>query len=744
MNFYEDEDRDGLRFSWNVLPATKLETTRLVLPIGCLFTPLKQRIDLPSVQYGPIHCERCGAILNPYCEIDFKRKIWLCNFCNLRNKFPLSYTQISEQLLPLELHPNSTSIEYKIDRAPSQTPSYIFLIDRSTSEEELESLKTILIEKILQLPEDSYLGLITFGKNVWVHDLNPHKMEKIRVLRGDKFYSAEKICQLLYIPNSPIVLNQNMKININQNQKLTHNLKKYLKPISEVKSSIKRIISGIKTTNWLNNNNNSSKRDPRAIGNALAIALTLVQSRFSPGRIVTLLSGPATIGPGMIVSMERSDQIRSHHDLFKESTKYVENATKFYNALANSAARSGHAIDLFSVSFDQVGLFEMQNCSKLTGGTLTICESFKQESFKNSLSYLLNPLNFKLDCSIELKISPEMKLSSYIGNFFFISNSRINSREGGSTAIFKACSLTESQTFAFYFDVITHQQKVSITQPGFFQFKTLYQRPNGEYKLRVTTCSKQFAQTKNQLTKIEQSFDKEAAAIIFARKILQKTNSEQPKNVIRWLDRTLINFFSYFADYKHKKPETFKLQQQFNLFPQLMYHFRRSRFLKIFGYSPDETTFHKFTFFNENTQNSLTMIQPMLFQYSMNQQQSPVLLDHSSLTSDCLLLFDNFFSILIWRGEQIAEWIKQGYQDQEEYKDFKTLIEMPVKYADLLIKKRFPKPKIIICNQDSSQERFLLSQLNPSQSRTINNSSLTDDLSFQMFMEHVKKLVCEN
>ena len=39
----QQEDRDGIRLSWNVWPSSKLEATRLVVPLGCLFTPLKER-----------------------------------------------------------------------------------------------------------------------------------------------------------------------------------------------------------------------------------------------------------------------------------------------------------------------------------------------------------------------------------------------------------------------------------------------------------------------------------------------------------------------------------------------------------------------------------------------------------------------------------------------------------------------------------------------------------------------------
>lgn len=63
----EVEDRDGVRLSWNVWPATKIEAMRTVVPIAALYTPLKERADLPPVLYEPVTCKPpCRAVLNPY------------------------------------------------------------------------------------------------------------------------------------------------------------------------------------------------------------------------------------------------------------------------------------------------------------------------------------------------------------------------------------------------------------------------------------------------------------------------------------------------------------------------------------------------------------------------------------------------------------------------------------------------------------------------------------------------------
>lgn len=64
----QNEERDGVRISWNLWPSSKVDAARLVVPLGVLYSPLKERPDLPPINYDPIPCSRstCRAILNPF------------------------------------------------------------------------------------------------------------------------------------------------------------------------------------------------------------------------------------------------------------------------------------------------------------------------------------------------------------------------------------------------------------------------------------------------------------------------------------------------------------------------------------------------------------------------------------------------------------------------------------------------------------------------------------------------------
>ena len=86
--------------------------------------PLHVVADLPPIQYDPVMCARasCKAILNPNCQVDFRAKLWVCNFCFNRNTFPPQYAAISEQNQPAELIPMFSTLEYTIPRAQQLPP----------------------------------------------------------------------------------------------------------------------------------------------------------------------------------------------------------------------------------------------------------------------------------------------------------------------------------------------------------------------------------------------------------------------------------------------------------------------------------------------------------------------------------------------------------------------------------------------------------------------------------------------
>lgn len=235
-----------------------------------------------------------------------------------------------------------------------------------------------------------------------------------------------------------------------------------------------------------------------------------------------------------------------------------------------------------------------------------------------------------------------------------------------------------------------------------------------------------------------------------ARIAVFKAEIDDGPDVLRWLDRMLIRLCQKFADYRKDEPQSFRLTENFSIYPQFMFHLRRSQFLQVFNNSPDETAYYRHVLNREDVNNSLIMIQPTLMSYGFDGEPQPVLLDSVSVKPDSVLLLDTFFYILIFHGETIAAWRKAGYHEQAGYENFKELLESAVVSAQELLMERFPIPRYIVCDQNGSQARFLLSKLNPSTTHVSGNqyggapagqAIFTDDVSLQVFMEYLKKYV---
>ena len=69
---------------------------------------------------------------------------------------------------------------------------------------------------------------------------------------------------------------------------------------------------------------------------------------------------------------------------------------------------------------------------------------------------------------------------------------------------------------------------------------------------------------------------------------------------------------SKFALYQKGDSDSFRLPNEFLLFPQFVYYLRRSQFISIFNYSPDAIA----CLLRENVTNALSMIQPLLYKYT--------------------------------------------------------------------------------------------------------------------------------
>ncbi|KAF7365079.1 Protein transport protein SEC23 [Mycena venus] len=740
LDFEDVEERDGVRLSWNVWPSSRIEATRTVVPISALYTPLKPREDLPPVLYEPVACKPpCRAILNPCCQIDIRGKLWICPFCLSRNAFPPHYKDISNTNLPAELLPKYTTIEYTLSRPVQVPPIFLFVVDTCLDEEDLKALRDALVVSLSLIPPYSLVGLITYGTMTQVHEIGYAECNKSYVFRGGKEYQPKQIQDMLGLSSQ------------------SRAAPRPGQPLPQQSSPAS--LRGLTRDPWPVAND---KRPLRCTGVALSVAVGLLETTYpnTGARIMLFAGGPATEGPGMVVSNELKEPIRSHHDIDRDSVKHFKRASKFYEGLAKRASNNGHAVDLFAGCLDQVGLLEMKSLPNSTNGVIVLSDSFATSIFKQSFLRLFNKddqghLQMGFNATFDVQTTKELKVSGLIGHA--ISAGKKSPCVGeteigiGQTSAWKINVITPRTSTGVYFEVVTPAgQPLQPGSRGLIQFVTHYQHASGFQRLRVTTIARNFAEAGSP--SIAASFDQETAAVLMARIAVFKAEIDDSPDVLRWLDRMLIRLCQKFADYRKEDPTSFRLTDNFSIYPQFMFHLRRSQFLQVFNNSPDESAFYRHILNEEDVNNSLIMIQPTLMSYTFDTPPQPVLLDSVSIKHDVILLLDTFFHILIFHGELVAQWRKQGYQDQEGYDNFKELLEVPVADAQDLLVDRFPIPRYIVCDQGGSQARFLLSKLNPSTTHMTNNmygssqaagagqAIFTDDVSLQVFMEHLKRL----
>jgi len=607
------------------------------------------------------------------------------------------------------------------------------------------------------LPANALVGLVTYGTNVAVHEIGYNECSKSYIFRGSKDYPAKQVQEMLGL--SAPGLRPNMPPQQGRPPPPMGPAARFLLPVQQAEFQITNALEQMQRDPWPVAND---RRALRSTGVALSVAVGLLETSFqnAGARIMLFAGGAATEGPGMVVGPELREPIRSHHDIDRDNVKYFKKAVKFYDQLSKRTAHNGHVIDVFAGCLDQVGLLEMKSLANSTGGHMILTDSFTSSQFKQSFIRVFEKdeqdnLLMGFNASLEVVTTKELKVTGLIGHAVSLNkkSSAVGETECGigNTSAWKMCGIDPTASYGIYFEIANQGGPVPVqqgAQRGMMQFLTYYQHSSGQYHLRVTTVARNLSGPAGDPA-LAQSFDQEAAAVLMARIAVFKAEVDDGPDVLRWVDRMLIRLCSRFADYRKDDPTSFRLDKNFTLYPQFMFHLRRSQFLQVFNNSPDETAFYRHVLNHEYVGDSLIMIQPTLDSYSLEQEGSqPVLLDSASIQPNTILLLDTFFQILIFHGETMAEWRKAGYQDQEGYENFKAVLDSPKEDARELVQDRFPLPRFIICDAGGSQARFLLSKLNPSTTHATGGyggvsqtaqTIFTDDVSLQTFMDHLMK-----
>lgn len=196
----EVEDRDGIRLSWNTFPSSRMviftfrglsNVTHLLLgsfstrrthrsPLHALEGETRRpiaAIRTSNLQSSLSSCPEPFRVCGQACRkrlrmadchrtVDTRARLWICPFCLSRNGLPAHYKDITQDNIPPELHPSSTTIEYRLARPAPAPPILVYVVDTCQEEDSMKALKDRLVMSLSLLPSNALVGLITFGTMV--------------------------------------------------------------------------------------------------------------------------------------------------------------------------------------------------------------------------------------------------------------------------------------------------------------------------------------------------------------------------------------------------------------------------------------------------------------------------------------------------------------------------------------------------------------------------------------------------
>jgi hypothetical protein len=531
--------------------------------------------------------------------VDFLSKQWTCPFCLTRNIFPPHYAEnITETNLPAELIPQFTTLEYQLPGKYAGPPAFLYVVDLGLQDDDLDQLKDSILQSLSLLPPSALVGLVTYGTNVAVHELGGGATTvdcpRSFVFKGTKDYETNVVQTLLGLaPGGGAYAGAG-----GGGAQPSPGANRFLAPVAEAGFVVEHILEDLQRDPWPRA---ADTRPARAIGPALSIATSLLERTVGKAgaRVMLFMGGPATVGPGAVVGRPLAETMRSHSDLQKDSAPLYKPAAAFYKGVAARAAANGHSIDVFACSLDQVGLLELRSCVASTGGLCVLADTFSQSVFKESFRRVFRRfedsapapdaghLTMGFAATLECLTSRDYKISGAIGPCVSLkkgspSVSETEIGEGGTYA-WSLGGIDPSTSLSLYFDVAA--KDAASAQPGkrhHLQLITYYQHSSGRYRMRVTTTAGLWnSGDPASLPSLAASFDQETAAVMMARVAVNRTETEEPADILRWLDRSLIRLCAKFAEYRKDDPSSFRLAPNFSLFPQFMFHLRRSQFMQV-------------------------------------------------------------------------------------------------------------------------------------------------------------------
>eukprot|EP01023_Acetabularia_acetabulum_P030576 TRINITY_DN28764_c0_g1_i1.p2 TRINITY_DN28764_c0_g1~~TRINITY_DN28764_c0_g1_i1.p2 ORF type:complete len:264 (+),score=50.41 TRINITY_DN28764_c0_g1_i1:144-935(+) len=224
-------------------------------------------------------------------------------------------------------------------------------------QDQLDIVGNALCDAFQQIPEHKNVIVVTFGGSVSVYEL---------------FGKCPEVVSAVALPGEGDLDQAMLKKVIEARQVCL--------PLSTCIQNAKRIVQNLMTFQ----ESVTERHRARCLGRAIEISIALAQPQSdlnsnladqypqqnSHSRVIVLASGPSTKGPGTVPLSVIDGDISS------EDLGIIEDATKFYQKLADDAEIGGISIDVFSGGLAAVNVPLLENLVRTSGGAILLSEGF--------------------------------------------------------------------------------------------------------------------------------------------------------------------------------------------------------------------------------------------------------------------------------------------------------------------------------------------------------------------------------
>lgn len=268
---------------------------------------------------------------------------------------PPNYAKhIEPHKLPFEFMEKNTTIEFKTGmKVNNYRSSYIFVVDANVEEKELAAIREEVAKVVEGLPEHYNVGLITYGKNVKVYELGS-RINTNFCINGTKDYNLVGVMDLLGVQA--------------KNDPQSHNsdiTKRFIVPVNTHRQVIISRVKNLRPENQITVN----ERKQSCLGQAINISICMAEVSPISTRVVYCVGNPCTVGPGVTISTNFKEQMRSPEELGRgENLKYFAAAKSYYDSFIRRMMARQIVLDIFIFTCNEIGFTEMSDLFTSSGG----------------------------------------------------------------------------------------------------------------------------------------------------------------------------------------------------------------------------------------------------------------------------------------------------------------------------------------------------------------------------------------